>query len=81
MSSNTHVNSNHNEPLELVCSNICSPMPTMSLGLEHYILPHSFMGIFSKTKDEVLSIFQRFKTLVEAQTGKKVNFLRSNNGG
>ena len=34
-----------------------------------------------KRKDEVFSVFQRFVTLVETQTGKKVKCLRSDNGG
>jgi transposase InsO family protein len=36
---------------------------------------------FMKTKDEVFSRFQEFKTLVENQTGKKIKVLRSDNGG
>jgi transposase InsO family protein len=36
---------------------------------------------FMKTKDEVFSRFREFKVLVENQTGKQVNVLRSNNGG
>jgi transposase InsO family protein len=36
---------------------------------------------FLKTKDEVFSRFQEFKSLVENQTWKKIKVLRSNNGG
>jgi transposase InsO family protein len=36
---------------------------------------------FLKTKDEVFSRFQVFKSLVENQTGKKIKVSRSNNGG
>ena len=34
-----------------------------------------------KCKDEVLSVFKRFVTLVETETGKRVFFLRCDNGG
>ena len=34
-----------------------------------------------KAKDEVLSIFKRFVTLLETQIGKKVKCLSSSNGG
>lgn len=34
-----------------------------------------------ETKDEVFSLFQKFKTWVENQTRKKNKVLRSNNGG
>jgi transposase InsO family protein len=36
---------------------------------------------FLKTKDEIFSRYQEFKALVENQTTKKINVLRSNNGG
>jgi transposase InsO family protein len=34
-----------------------------------------------KTKGQVFSRFQEFKTLVENQTGKKIKVLRLDNGG
>ena len=34
-----------------------------------------------KRKEQVLEVFQRFVTLVETQTDKKVKCFRSNNGG
>jgi transposase InsO family protein len=34
-----------------------------------------------KTKGQVFSWFQEFKALVENQTGKKIRFLRKDNGG
>jgi transposase InsO family protein len=36
---------------------------------------------FLKAKDEVLSRFKEFKSLIENQKGKKIKVLRSNNGG
>ena len=75
------------EPLELVHSDVCGPMPTVSLRGAHYFV--TFIDDFShkvwayplKRKDEVLSVFKKFVTLVETETGKKVKCLRSDNGG
>ena len=75
------------EPLALVHSDVCGPMPTLSMGGAAYFV--TFIDDFSRKtwvyplrrKDEVLSIFKRFVTLVETQTGKKVKCLRSDNGG
>jgi hypothetical protein len=36
---------------------------------------------FIKTKDELFSSFQEFKAQVENLTGKKINILRTNDGG
>ena len=36
---------------------------------------------FLKAKDEVFDRFQEFRSLVENQTGRKIQVLRSNNGG
>jgi hypothetical protein len=56
------------------------------IGSMYYV---SFIDDFSrktwiyllKTKDEVFSRFQEFKSLVESQTGKKIKVLRLENGG
>ena len=73
--------------LDLVHSDVCGPMPTKSLrGYEYYV---TFIDDFSrktwiyflKTKDEVFSLFQEFKALVENSTGRKIKVLRSDNGG
>ena len=79
--------SRKSEPLALVHSDECGPMSTLSMGGATYFV--TFMDGFSwkvwvyplKRKDEVLSIFQHFVTLVETQTGKKVKCLCSDNGG
>ena len=75
------------EPLQLVHSDVCGPMPVVSMGGAQYFV--TFIDDFSrkvwvyslKRKDQVLSVFQRFVTLVETQTDKKVKCLRSDNGG
>ena len=73
--------------LELIHSNVCGPMSTMSLsGHEYYV---TFIDDYSKktwiyflkAKGELFSRFQEFKALVENQTGKKIKVLRSDNGG
>jgi hypothetical protein len=73
--------------LDLIHSDVCSPMPVKSLGGSLYYV--TFIDDFSrktwmyllKTKDEVFSKFQEFKAEVENLTHKKIKTLRSNNGG
>ena len=73
--------------LDLIHSDVCGPMSTVSLtGHEYYV---SFIDDYSrktwiyflKTKNEVFNRFQEFKALVENQTGKKIKVLRSDKGG
>jgi hypothetical protein len=75
------------EILNLIHSYVCGPMPVKSLGGSHYYV--TFIDDFSrktwlyllKTKDEVFSKFQEFKTEVENLTCKKIKTLRFDNGG
>ena len=75
------------ERLQLVHSDVCGPMPMALMGGALYFV--TFIDDFSRKvwayplrrKDQVLQVFQRFVTLVEMQTGKKVKCLRSDNGG
>ena len=63
--------SRKSEPLALVHSDVCGPMPTLSMGGAAYFV--TFIDDFSRKtwvyplrrKDEVLSIFKHFVTLVE----------------
>ena len=63
--------SRKSEPLALVHSDVCGPMPTLSMGGTAYFV--MFIDDFSRKiwlyplrrKDEVLSIFQCFITMVE----------------
>ena len=79
--------SKKSEPLALVHSDVCGPMPTLSMGGAAYFV--TFIDDFSRKtwvyplrrKDEVLFVFKRFVTLVETQTSKKVKCLRSDNDG
>jgi hypothetical protein len=73
--------------LDLIHSNACGPISTMSIGGFNYYV--SFIDdrsrktwiYFMKTKDDVFSRFQEFKALVENQTGIKIKVLRSDDGG
>ena len=68
-------------------SDVCGPMPMASMGGALYFV--TFIDDFSRKvwvyslrrKDQVRSVFQRFVTLAETQTSKKVKCLRSDNGG
>lgn len=70
---------------EVVHSELCGPMPNLSLGgassfatfIDDY--SHQVWVYFLKHKDEVLSIFKAFVTLVENQSGKKLKC--TDNGG
>jgi hypothetical protein len=73
--------------LELIHSDVCGPMPSISLsGYVYYV---SFIDDYSrktwvyflKYKDEVLRKFKEFKTLVENLSERKIKILRSDNGG
>ena len=66
---------------------VCGPMPVMSMGGALCFL--TFIDDYSrkvwayaiKRKDEELSIFKCFVTLIETQCDKKVKCLQSYNGG
>ena len=87
LNSHSIVNKKRSELLELVHSDVCGPMPIVSMGGASYFV--TFIDDFSckvwayplKRKDEVFSVFKRFVTLVETEIGKKVKCLRSDNGG
>ena len=86
--SNSHsiVSQQRCEPLELVHSDVCGSMLTLSLGGASYFV--TFIDEISrevwayplKHKDEVLSVFKRFVTLVETEIGKRVKCLHFDNG-
>ena len=81
------LNRKHVEPLELVHSDVCGPMPTKSLGGTSYFvtfIDDSTRKVWVyplKHKDDVFSTFQKFLVLVENQSGNKLKGLRSDNGG
>ena len=75
------------KPLQLVHSDVCGPMPVVSMGGAQYFV--TFIDDFSqkvwvyslKRKHQVLIVFQRFVILVEMQIDKNVKCLRFGNGG
>ena len=75
------------KPLELVHSDVCGPMKTLSIGGARYFL--TFIDDFTrkvwvyalKTKNEVLERFKAWKTLVERQSDHNIKVFRSDNGG
>ena len=73
--------------MDLIHSDVCGPMSAVSIGGASYYV--TFIDDYSrktwiyfmKTKDEVFSQFQEFKSLVENQMGRNIKVLRSDNGG
>ena len=74
------------ELLEIIHSDVCGPMPVRSLGGNRYFVTFiddlSRYGAvyFIKEKNQVLSCFKEYVSMVERQTGQKVKTLRSDNG-
>jgi hypothetical protein len=79
-------NNRSKEILDLIHSNVCSPMPVRSLGGSLYYV--IFIDDYSrktwlyllKSKDEVFSKFQEFKAEIENLMNKKIKRLRTDNG-
>ncbi|BBH01567.1 multidrug resistance-associated protein 9 [Prunus dulcis] len=74
-------------PLELIHSDICGPMQTITLGGNIYFLTfiddHTRMCwvFFLQHKSQAFNIFKRFKSMVELQSGYQIKKLRSDRGG
>ena len=74
-------------PLELFHSDISGPFPHMSMSQSKYAL--TFIDDFSRycwvyflnNKSEVFDLVKVFKALVENQSRRRLNILRSDNGG
>jgi transposase InsO family protein len=73
--------------LDIIHSYVCGPMSSMSL--RRYVYYVSFIDDFSlntwiyflKSKSEIFKNFKEFKEIVENLSEKKINILRSDNGG
>jgi len=82
-----HSSSKSEEILELIHSDICGPMSSLSLnGFLYYVifiddLSRKCWIYFLKLKSEAFIKFKEFKALIENQTGKRIQILRSDNGG
>lgn len=74
------------EKLGLIHSDLCGPMSVSSFSGARYLLTfiddftRMTFGYYIKSKDEVLSVFKMFKSLVEKQTDLKIKGLRTDNG-
>ncbi|KAI5343245.1 hypothetical protein L3X38_011121 [Prunus dulcis] len=74
-------------PLELVHTDVCGPMQTVTKAGNRYFL--TFIDdctrmcwiYFLRCKYEVFTVFKRFRATVELQSGYKVKKLRSDRGG
>ena len=72
--------------LELVHTDVCGPMSTLSHGKNRYFILYidDFTRMtwvfFMKQKYEVFTIFKKFKSFVEKQSGDYIKILRSNRG-
>ena len=72
--------------LELVHSDVWGPSPLTSLlGFNYYVIFVDDYSWFTwlfllKHKNEVLSVFKHFKSMVETQFSSKLKILRTNNG-
>lgn len=76
-----------NKILELIHLDLMGPMETQSIGHAKYALTmvddfsREVFIYFIKSKAEVLTIFTKFKSFVENQTGEKIKTIRTDNGG
>ena len=72
---------------ELIHSDVCGPMPSLSLGHARYyvLFTDDFSGwrvvYFMKNKSEVPALFRLFVASLLNETGNRVRTLRSDNGG
>ena len=75
------------QPLELVHTDICGPMPEKSLGGSQYFITFvddctcKVWAYWLKSKDEALETFARWITELENRSGHKVKIFQSDNGG
>ncbi|KAL4289903.1 hypothetical protein GQ457_14G000940 [Hibiscus cannabinus] len=75
------------KPVELIHADVCGPMQTLSLNNSRYFVV--FVDDFSrmtwvyfvKEKSEVFSVFKKFKSSIEKQSGNAVKVLRTDRGG
>ena len=74
------------EKLAIVHTDLCGPMPVMSLNNAKYLLTfiddytRKTFIYFLKTKDEVFNKFIEFKTYAEKETNHEIKCVRSDNG-
>eukprot|EP01018_Ginkgo_biloba_P034677 Gb_28622 [translate_table: standard] len=75
------------ESLELVHTDLCGPMRTLSMGKARYLMTFidDYTGkiwvYFLKEKSEAFMKFVEFRVMAERQSGYKLRMLHSDNGG
>lgn len=75
------------EPLQLIHSDVCGPMPEPSWGGARFLVTFTddytrkTYGYLMKEKSEVINHFITFKSHVEKQLGLRIKALRTDNGG
>lgn len=75
------------QPLQLIHSDVCGPLPVASWGGARYLVTFTddftrkSFGYLMKNKSQVFDFFIQFKALVEKQTNLPIKCLRSDNGG
>jgi len=73
--------------LKFVCSDVCGPMPTESLGGHKYFVTfiydylHCCAVYFLRNQSEVSAKFKEFEAITTSDCGHKIEALRTNNGG
>ena len=81
------VSTQKSETLTLMHSDVCDPLPTLSMGGASYFVTfiddfsHKVWAYMLKIKDGILLIFQHSVIIVETQIVKKVKCMHFNNGG
>ena len=82
-----HTEKKQREILELIHTDFCGPMQTLSLGGMRYFLifvddKSRFTWIyFRRKKSDVFEYFKELKNMVEKQTCKCIKILKSDQGG
>jgi hypothetical protein len=82
-----HKEKKQREIIELIHTNVCGPMKTMSLGGARYFIiffddrSRFTWDYFIRKKSVVFEYFKECKTVVEKQRGKCIKILRSDQGG
>ncbi|XP_063372553.1 uncharacterized protein LOC134660703 [Cydia amplana] len=75
------------QPLQLIHSDVCGPLPEASWGGARYLVTFTddftrkTFGYLMKNKSQVMSHFVQFKALVEKQLNLPIKCLRSDNDG
>lgn len=75
------------KPLQLVHADVCGPIKPQSFGKSSYFLlfiddySRKTWVYFLKNKSEAFETFQKFKSLVEKESGYQIKALRTDRGG